>query len=193
MNPESLAVILLVTDVLEAYQIDYVIGGSMASIVYGTARATMDVDIVAEVNLGHVSGLVAAWEGQFYLDEGAIRQAIERRSSFSLIHLATMFKVDIFLSQPRAFDKQQLSRRVPGRIMPNMDKTVWLLTAEDIILAKLDWFRLGGEVSERQWRDILGILKTQQGHLDIPYLLDWSQHLQLSDLFNKALRALEGE
>ena len=188
MNPEALTVTLLVTEILDAYHILYVIGGSMASIVYGTSRATMDVDIVAEVNLTHVSGLVAAWEGQFYVDELAVQQAIERRSSFSLIHLETMFKIDIFVPQARAFDKQQLSRRVPGRVM---NKTLWFLTAEDIILAKLDWFRLGGEVSERQWRDILGILKTQQGRLDIPYLLKWAQQLELSDLFDSAMKVLD--
>ena len=91
------------------------------------------------------------------------------------------------MPKERPFDQQQLVRRISERFKADSDKTIWLLSAEDVILAKLDWFRLGGEVSERQWRDILGVLKTQQDTVDIAYLQKWSKELQVQDLLERAL------
>ena len=187
LDSEALQVTLLVTDVLDSLEIPYVIGGSVASIFHGMVRTTMDADILANIETKHVAPFVTAMQNQFYIDEQSLIQAIERRSSVNLIHLETMFKVDIFVPKERPFDQQQLVRRISERFKADSDKTVWLLSAEDVILAKLDWFRPGGEVSERQWRDILGILKTQQDTVDIAYLQKWSKELQVQDLLERAL------
>ena len=187
LDSEALQVTLLVTDVLDSLEIPYVIGGSVASIFHGMVRTTMDADILANIETKHVAPFVTAMQNQFYIDEQSLIQAIERRSSVNLIHLQTMFKVDIFVPKERPFDQQQLVRRISERFKADSDKTIWLLSAEDVILAKLDWFRLGGEVSERQWRDILGILKTQQDTVDIAYLQKWSKELQVQDLLERAL------
>ena len=127
------------------------------------------------------------------MDEGSIRQAIERRSSFNLIHLPTMIKVDVFLPKDRPFDQQQLARRIAQPVSPDSSETVWILTAEDAILAKLDWFRMGGEVSERQWRDILGVMKTQREALDLAYLQLWAERLGVADLLERALEEMAGK
>lgn len=190
LDSEALQVTLLVTDVLERLEVPYVIGGSVASIFHGMIRTTMDADIVANLEARHVTSFVSAMQEQFYIDEQALLQAIERRSSVNLIHLETMFKVDIFIPKKRPFDQQQLIRRLPEKFQAHSDKTIWILSAEDIILAKLDWFRLGGEVSERQWRDILGVLKTQQDMLDIAYIQKWAEALQVQDLLERALAEL---
>ena len=187
LDSEALQVTLLVTDVLDSLEIPYVIGGSVASIFHGMVRTTMDADILANIETKHVGPFVTAMQNQFYIDEQSLIQAIERRSSVNLIHLETMFKVDIFVPKERPFDQQQLVRRISERFKADSDKTIWLLSAEDVILAKLDWFRPGGEVSERQWRDILGILKTQQDTVDIAYLQKWSKELQVQDLLERAL------
>ena len=187
LDSEALQVTLLVTDVLDSLEIPYVIGGSVASIFHGMVRTTMDADILANIETKHVAPFVTAMQNQFYIDEQSLIQAIERRSSVNLIHLQTMFKVDIFVPKERPFDQQQLVRRISERFKADSDKTIWLLSAEDVILAKLDWFRPGGEVSERQWRDILGILKTQQDTVDIAYLQKWSKELQVQDLLERAL------
>lgn len=189
-DSETLQVTLLVTSVLDDLGIPYVIGGSMASIIHGMLRTTMDVDIVADMQPEHVSPFVAKLQDAFYADETAVHQAIQRRSSFNLIHLTTMFKVDIFLPKERAFDQQQLARRIAEPIGPDKDAQIWVLTPEDVVLAKLDWFRLGGEVSERQWRDILGVLKTQQAVLNLEYLRQWAQDLGVADLMELALEEL---
>ena len=187
LDSEALQVTLLVTDVLDSLEIPYVIGGSVASIFHGMVRTTMDADILANIETKHVAPFVTAMQNQFYIDEQSLIQAIERRSSVNLIHLETMFKVDIFVPKERPFDQQQLVRRISERFKADSDKTIWLLSAEDVILAKLDWFRPGGEVSERQWRDILGVLKTQQDTVDIAYLQKWSKELQVQDLLERAL------
>lgn len=187
LDSEALQVTLLVTDVLDSLEIPYVIGSSVASIFHGMVRTTMDANILANIETKHVAPFVTAMQNQFYIDEQSLIQAIERRSSVNLIHLQTMFKVDIFVPKERPFDQQQLVRRISERFKADSDKTIWLLSAEDVILAKLDWFRLGGEVSERQWRDILGVLKTQQDTVDIAYLQKWSKELQVQDLLERAL------
>jgi hypothetical protein len=186
-HSEAIDITLLMTDVLDRLNIPYVIGGSMASIIHGMLRTTMDVDIVADLQPEHVRPLVATLQDAFYADEQMIQQAVQRRSSFNLIHLETMFKIDIFLTKSRAFDQQQLTRRVAAPVSDDAAKQIWVLSAEDSVLAKLDWFRMGGETSERQWRDILGVLKTQQGRLDITYLRQWAQELDLIDLMERAL------
>lgn len=125
---------------------------------------------------------------RFYVpDVPTLADAIERRRSFNLIHFDTMFKVDIFPTQDRPFDRQQIRRRVQGSLDQESDQSVWLLSPEDVVLAKLDWFRQGGEVSERQWRDVLDVMRTQQSTLDWDYLREWAGSLTVLDLLELAI------
>jgi len=196
IDSEALGVTRQVTAVFEALGVAYVIGGSLASMVHGMMRTT----IIADLLPGHAAALVAALGEAFYVpDEALLRQAIERRGSFNLIHLATMFKVDIFVPQARPFDRQQLARRIgervasgSERVASGSDERLWVLSAEDVILAKLEWFRLGGETSERQWRDVLGVVKAQGAALDVAYLRQWGGALRVGDLVARALAAAEG-
>jgi hypothetical protein len=190
IDSEALQVTLQVTNLLDNLGVPYVIGGSMASIIHGMLRTTMDVDIVADIQQEQIAAFVMGLHDAFYVDEPMIRQAIAHRSSFNLIHLHTMFKVDIFIPQGRPFDRQQIARRIGERVGPDSEEQIWVLSAEDVVLAKLDWFRLGGEVSERQWRDVLGVLKTQQATLDRAYLNQWARTLGVADLMKRALEEL---
>lgn len=193
LDAEAFSATLRVTNVLDNLRVPYVIGGSVASTAHGLIRTTMDVDVVADLKPQHVSAFISALSGQFYVDEPTARRAIARRGSFNLIHLETMVKVDLFLPGDRAFDRQQLARRIAERVAPDSDETLWILTAEDVILAKLDWFRAGGEASERQWRDVLGVVKTQGGELDTAYLRRWAGELSVSDLLERALEEADDE
>lgn len=187
MLPESIAVTLQVAEILERLGVPYLIGGSVASTTHGIMRSTVDVDLLADLRPEHIPPLAAALSGAFYLDTQAIQEALARRSSFNLIHLETMFKVDVFLPHGRAFDQSQMKRRTAQVLTHDPERAAYLASAEDTILAKLDWYRQGGEVSERQWRDVLGVLKVQTGRLDLAYLRQWAMELGVSALLERAL------
>lgn len=183
---EIMQALLPLVEVLEQLGVAYHLGGSVASSLYGEARPTQDVDIVADMQLQHVRTFVKQLETSYYVDEDTVRDAIQRRSSFSVIFTDSMMKIDIFLPKARAFDRQELAgvRRQPlqrgGRLFP-------VASPEDMILNKLEWYRMGGGVSRRQWNDILGILKAQGTSLDLAYLERWAGVLQVADLLHRAL------
>ena len=195
---EPVDVTLLVTSVLEALQIPYFIGGSLASIVYGEYRATADVDIVADIHMQHATPLVQALRADFFVQLEDIHDAMlsvelhrndqRYRPSFSLIHLATNFKVDVFLFTGRPFERSQFARRAAQVFAVEPERTAYVASAEDIVLAKLEWYELGGRVSDRQWRDLLAVLKTQGTALNIAYLRQWAQSLGIADLLELALQ-----
>ena len=187
MQGEASRITLLVTQTLEDLDIPYAVGGSLASSIHGIMRSTLDVDIVADMSHEHIQPLVAALSKEFYADDEMMRGAIDHHSSFNLIHYETAFKVDIFIRKTRAFDKMQLERRSTSVIAADPERSVYVTSPEDTILAKLEWYRMGGEVSDRQWRDILGILKTRAGELDIDYLKKWADELKVSDLLERVL------
>jgi hypothetical protein len=187
MLPESVSVLMSVVAVFERLHIPYLVGGSMASALYGVARSTLDADIVADIRQDQVSALVAALGEDFYADDQMIRGAIEHRGSFNLIHLTTMFKVDVFIRKDRPFDQMQFERRVEQIIATEPEQKAFITSAEDIILAKLEWYRLGNEISDRQWRDVLGVLRVQAGRLDLDYLRQWANELNITDLLQRAL------
>ena len=116
-----------------------------------------------------------------------MRDAIQKRSSFNLIHLQSMFKVDIFVAKPRLLDRQQLERREAWIADAETGRSLYVATAEDTVLAKLVWYRLGGEMSDRQWRDILGVLSVQGRRLDVDYLGNSAVELQVDDLLRRAM------
>jgi len=187
MLTEQMAVTLVVTEVLESLDVPYVIGGSLASALHGVMRATMDVDVLADLHREHVEPLAQALGDGFYADVEAMRDAVRLHSSFNLIHLETMFKVDIFVAKPRAFDRSQLSRRQLHVLSEEPERRAYVASAEDIVLAKLEWYRMGGEVSDRQWRDVVGVIKVQEGRLDRGYLKQMADQLGVADLLARAL------
>ncbi|MDZ4158954.1 MAG: hypothetical protein U1B80_04100 [Anaerolineaceae bacterium] len=187
MQGDSIRVTLLVTDVFEKLGVQYAVSGSLSSSLHGVMRSTLDVDIVADLRLEHIQPLVAALSPEFYADDEMMRDAIGRHSSFNLIHYETAFKVDVFIPKPRAFDRMQLERRVAAVITTDPERSIHVTSPEDVILSKLEWYRIGGEVSDRQWRDILGVLKTKAGEIDLDYLRQWARQLKVSDLLERAL------
>jgi len=193
MPNEIARITLLVAHALEQMGVPYAVGGSLASSLHGVMRSTLDVDIVADMRQEHIQPLVAALSEEFYVDEEMMRDALRRRSSFNLIHYETAFKVDIFIRKIRPFDQMQLERRKLAVIVADPEQSVYVLSPEDTLLAKLEWYRLGGEVSERQWRDVLGILQVREGELDLDYVRTWARELQVTDLLERALNEAGGE
>ena len=124
MLPEPIAVTSQVIDALEQVGAAYVIGGSLASTIHGVVRTTLDTDIVADLTLQQAQPFAELLVG-FYLDLDAIRHAIRQQSAFNVIHLATMFKVDIFIPKNRPFDRQQLARRQPWTVDPDSGRVFY--------------------------------------------------------------------
>jgi hypothetical protein len=128
-------------------------------------------------------------EDEFYIDDQMIASAIQHNGSFNIIHRETIFKVDIFIPRPRPFLQSQLIRAQKQTFTFATEVSANFATPEDTILAKLEWYRLGGESSERQWRDILGVLKTRAAELDLDYLQKWATEIKVHDLLERALRS----
>lgn len=176
--------------ILDGLGIPYVIGGSFASSAYGEARSTRDADLVVELSLDHVESLASHLESDFYISRDAMREAIRDHLSFNAIHLESMFKVDFFVLGESAFDREEFRRRV-SRPLEELGGQTWLIkTPEDTVLRKLEWYRSGGEVSDQQWRDVLGVLAVWRGRLDEAYLDHWAAALRVNDLLERARRAI---
>jgi len=184
---EPADVVIAVVRVLEHLGVPYVLGGSFASSIFGFVRFTEDADLIADLNAEHAAPLVEALGDDFYADVEMILGAIHHNSSFNLIHFATTFKVDVFVAKPRAFDRAQLVRRQAHDLGGVPGNRLYVSSPEDTVLAKLEWYRMGGEVSDRQWRDLVGVLKVQAERLDRQYLRDWAGRLGLDDLLRRAL------
>ncbi len=147
-NPDDLINALkTVKATFESLQIRYFVGGSVASSFHGAMRSTMDVDLVADLTLDHVGPVLVAVTDEYYASDSAMQDAIQRRSSFNLIHLPTSFKIDIFISRGRSFDKLCFNRSTVTRLgTADSGIDVPIASVEDILLSKLDWYRAGNEV-----------------------------------------------
>ncbi|HKC64407.1 MAG TPA: hypothetical protein VKB86_12265 [Pyrinomonadaceae bacterium] len=170
---------------LDELNIPYLVGGSIASSLQGFPRLTNDADIVADIQLDQVPKIFAALKDQFYADEQAMRVAVLERRSFNVIHFDSVFKIDVYI--PDKFGQQQLKRRRTETLLPDSRQATYISTPEDTILAKLSWYRRGGEVSQRQLTDVAGIIKVQDQRLDLSYLRDWADKLNVRDLLERVL------
>lgn len=184
---EAFEAVFEVVRVLERLGVEYLVGGSLASSFHGIPRSTMDADLVADIKASHVQPLARALRDRFYLDEDGILDAVERRSSFNLIYLKTMFKVDIFVLKEDAHSREEMRRKKRVTLEQAGGAGLLVASAEDTVLQKLVWYQLGGEVSDRQWNDLLGVLKVRRHELNLDYLAEWSAALGVSGLLQKAL------
>ena len=189
MQLEPIEVTFKVTAVLEKLAVPYVIGVSLASTIYGMVRTTQDSDIIADMRQQHVKPFVSSLQNEFFIDEEMIADSIQHNSSFNIIHRDSMFKVDVFIPRPRPFNQSQVARAQRHTFSLGSEMSANFASPEDVILSKLEWYRLGGEVSDRQWRDILGVLKTRAGEIDLEYLRKWAVDLQVTDLLERAVQA----
>jgi hypothetical protein len=192
---ESCDALEAVTPVVEELQrlgVRYYICGSFASVFYGIPRSTVDVDLVADLLPKHVASFVESLRDKYYVDERMILDAIARKSCFNAIYLPTNFKVDVFVAKNRPYDRESMARIHQDSLDDDLPSAcLFLPSPEDVVLSKLEWFRLGDEVSERQWRDVVGVLKIRRDSLDRSYLDKWAAELHVADLLAKAWKEVE--
>jgi hypothetical protein len=175
--------------ILDRMEIPYLVGGSVASSIHGITRPTMDADIVADLKPSQVDDFVSQQKADFYADGPSIRDALAGDRSFNLIHYATTFKIDIFPLRNDLYSRASFARRrfeQSESFGPDPIECA-VATAEDTILRKLEWYRAGGEASERQWNDLRGVLKVSGAQLDREYLHHWARFLKVDDLLDRLL------
>ena len=185
---DIIAITLRLASLCEQLGIRYLVGGSLASSLHGIPRATQDVDLVLEIGQDDVAAFVNSLRDDFYLDEEAIRDAIDRRTSFNLIDLRSYFKADVFVARDDEPGRLQMARSHRYSLGDEPGQELVVASPEDVIAQKLYWFQLGDRVSERQWQDALGVLKVAGTRLDLEYLRRVSTMLGVAELLAVAAR-----
>jgi hypothetical protein len=191
VGPIDLA--LEIAELLDRLGLPYVVGGSLASSVLGEPRATADIDIAVRMERADVDRLLAQLGSRYYASREAALEAVARRSSFNLIHLESAQKVDLFVLGQGLLDRRQIERRQRLAITETPPRELWIGAPEDQVLRKLDWYRAGGGVSDRQWRDVLGILTVQKDRIDHADLERAAREVGLCDLLARALEEAGAE
>jgi hypothetical protein len=168
---------------LRRHEVEHFITGSLASSLHGEYRATRDIDVVADLSLDQLPGLVRDLESDFFVDDAQARTAVAEGGCFNVIHRDSLFKVDIFPCATE-FDREAM-RRAETFTLPGTAEGLRVTTAEDILLAKLRWYRLGGEQSATQPRDIGRLIALNSPELDWPYIERWALRLGVTDLLSR--------
>lgn len=171
-------------EVFDALGVEWAIGGSIASTAYGEPRSTNDIDVIAALDQSHVRLIEKRMGGTFYVDAEMIRGAIASHESFNLIDERTLIKVDVFVPARGPMGLGQLERRRALSI--GGAQTIQVLGPEDTVLQKLRWFELGGRQSERQWRDVVEVLRISGAGIDAAYVKRVAAIAGLADLFENA-------
>lgn len=183
---EALGLLTKIAALLDRLGVPYLVGGSIASTLFGEPRGTRDVDLVIELAHEGIEPLARALGADFYVSLSAMIEAVRDRRSFSAVDPVTGLKVDFFVKGDSDFDREEFARRRLESIVPGEPASVWVKTPEDSILRKLLWFRDSLGVADVQWRDVVGLLAMRNRQLDAAYLDTWGTRLGLSDLMHKA-------
>jgi hypothetical protein len=168
---------------LDAAKIPFMLTGSMAAAYYGAGRATLDIDFVIDPTDAQLQRLVAALDAPAtYVSSEAASEALATRSMFNVIDTASGWKVDLIIRKLRPFSETEFARRIPIEFD---GVRLFVASAEDVILSKLEWAKLGA--STRQIEDVSALLRMQSEQLDQSYLERWIEALGLEAQWATAL------
>ena len=180
------AAMIPVIEALQRLGLCYYLSGSIACSIYGLPRGAQDIDVVADMQTKHVSPLVKHLREAYVVNEQACYHAIAQQSTFSLLHLSSLVKVDVILKHDTSFDSL-VSQRVQQLSLIEGYQHLWIASPEDVVLMRLKWYRDGEAPADDQWNDILGVLKVQAPTLNLNYLRHVAQTLNVSGLLEQAL------
>ena len=163
----------------------YYLGGGLASTLLGQWRTTHDIDVVVALAEREVPQLLAALGTAWEVDDEALLEAVRLRDSMNFFHVAPFMIVDLYVAKDEPFQQSVMGRRLRSQAPGGGE--LWISSQEDLILQKLRWYRLGGQTSERQWRDVQGVMLAWWEKLDRAYLGRWARELLIADLLQDAL------
>lgn len=184
-EPDVLQIALQCAAALEQIQVNYFLGGSLASSLQGEPRATNDIDFVVDLRTSQVEPLAEALGEEFDVDTESLKEAAARKGSWNVFHLPTVTKIDLFILRTGPFDQSEFARRRRVVLTPD-GRGLYIKSPEDSVLRKLLWFQQGGGVSNTQWRDIIQLLRLSADHLDIAYMDSWADLLGVASLLCRA-------
>ncbi len=171
---------------LDRLEAAFVVGGSLASSVRGIPRSTIDIDLIVRITVQQVAELAEAMGSDWHIDVEQAREALRYGRSFNFLHLRSGLKFDFFPACT-AFHQAEIARATTETLIVEGETIECpVVTAEDILIAKLRWYADGGQVSDRQWSDIVGIVRANPS-LDRDYVGHWAQQLDVQSLFERAL------
>jgi hypothetical protein len=188
---QDLLILKQFTDILDGLGIEYGVGGSLASSLYGTVRFTQDADLMVEPFMAKAEQFHEKVESDFYINKATMYEAIQSYGSFNIIHIKSVFKIDIFVRPESQYERGLLKRSRRHQLSDSIEEDFSCLSPEDVVILKLRLYKEGGCVSERQWSDVLGVLSVQADSLDYEYLSGWAQKLGLDGLLKRAIGDFE--
>lgn len=185
MPTDPVRVAALVARALDALGIPYLVGGSVASTLFGEPRTTLDVDFAVQLEPEQARALREALGSDFHCDEELVRDAARRKRLVNVIHLPTMVKADLHVRPAEGIYASEMKRALRTAVGGPDGPVLRVATPEDTVLQKLRWYEAGARASDRQWRDVLGILKTSGARLEREYMQHWARELGVSELLER--------
>lgn len=182
---DALDIALKVAVALTSVGADYFLGGSLASSIQGEPRATNDIDFVISLPAGKIGALRAALGEDFEVDEDMLRDAVLHARCANVFYLPVVTKVDLFGRAYEPFDESEFARR-RSVVVRSSGEALVIKSPEDTVLRKLLWYREGGEISEKQWRDVVSVLRISGSAMDHNYLRTWAERLKIANLLERA-------
>ncbi len=170
----------------ERLGVPYVLAGGVATIVYGEPRSTLDVDFAVHLAAEQALRLPAVAGATFFVQSEAPIEAARAMSMFNMVHTASYMKIDVHVVPRTGIHKMEIERGRWQRLGPGHPDEIRIATPEDIVLQKLRWYADADCTSQKQWRDVLGILKMRGHSLDFEYLATWAPTLGVRDLLDRA-------
>lgn len=171
---------------LDESGISYMITGSFASNLHGVPRTTQDADLVIEADLGSLRRFIEKLGKDFYASLEAAQEALQKRGLFNVVHLPTGFKIDLIVRKARLFSQVEFSRRLQAKFA---GQARWFASPEDVILAKLEWVKMG--TSARQYQDALNVARIRKKELDRDYLKKWARELEILEILEKLFQEID--
>ena len=178
-----------VGEALEAVRVPYALTGSIASSYYGRPRGSIDADLAVQMTATQADALSARLAGRFYVSVEGLREACLTCGMANLIHMASGLKIDLSVLKPTEYYRQVMAR-MRQVTLPGGGRPVWMVSAEDVVLMKLEWRK--DTRSARQMEDVLGVIQTCRGTLDWDYLTRWADPLGVRDDLEQARQSGDG-